>query len=133
MDDPYEVKLVVYLGGGIPEVSLAKEHFCDTCGGLAGPGGLLQALMSAGFRLAYLVDECKCRDEKEVTRWFLTGRDYLELCGSCRSMIDSVVELVQEGPDTNDDEAPCNYVYDNKLFCGGHYCANKPSEGETGG
>lgn len=56
---------------------------------------------------------------------FLTGKDYPELCDTCRHMVDTVVDLVVEGPDTNDEEAPISSVYDHHLFCGGDHCAMK--------
>ncbi len=56
---------------------------------------------------------------------FLTGKDYPELCEACRHMVDMVVDLVIEGPDTDDEEAPINFVYDHHLFCGGDHCAVK--------
>jgi hypothetical protein len=30
--------------------------------------------------------------------------------------------MVEMGEDTDDPEAPCNWVYDHRLFCGGHEC-----------
>lgn len=52
----------------------------------------------------------------------LTGKDYPHLCTECRAAIDSVVDLVREGPDTDDDEAACMFVYDHRMYCGGHEC-----------
>jgi|GEM_PF-4816398 len=53
----------------------------------------------------------------------LTGKDYPELCPACRLAIDQCAELVPEGPDTDDDEAPCNMAYDMGLLC----ASNGPS------
>ncbi len=62
---------------------------------------------------------------------FLTGKDYPWLCAQCQARIDEAVPivmlLIQEGPDRDwDEEAPCEHVYDQGLFCGGHECVNKP-------
>lgn len=56
----------------------------------------------------------------------LTGKDYPWLCKECQNMVDSIAMLYGEGDmeDTDDDEAACNYVYDHRLFCGGHTCKN---------
>lgn len=59
---------------------------------------------------------------------YLTGKNYHWLCERCRATVDSVVSLVIEGPDTDDDEAPINFVYDNGLYCGGYTCVNRPEE-----
>ena len=63
---------------------------------------------------------------------FLTGSDYPDLCKKCRSTIDQVAGiLIPEGPDTDDEEAPCNYVYDHGMFCGGHECiTDEPTPGK---
>ncbi len=50
---------------------------------------------------------------------FLTGSDYPDLCRKCRMTIDQVVDIVSMGADTDDEEAPCNFVYDHGMFCGG--------------
>ena len=57
---------------------------------------------------------------------FLTGKDYPDLCKKCRTIIDHISDfIIPEGPDTDDVEAPCNYVYDHNLFCGGFECLNE--------
>jgi len=53
---------------------------------------------------------------------FLTGSDYPDLCSKCRMAIDQAVDIVVMGADTDDEEAPCNFVYDHGMFCGGHEC-----------
>lgn len=60
----------------------------------------------------------------------LTGKDYPHLCETCRATIDDVASLVfdGDGPDTDNEEAPCDYVYDHGMFCGGHTCINKPEK-----
>jgi len=58
---------------------------------------------------------------------FLTGKDYPWLCPQCQAVIDSLVEVAMEGPDTDDEETPCNLAYDMRMFCGGHKCVNRPS------
>lgn len=57
---------------------------------------------------------------------FLTGKDYPHLCKMCQQVIDDTATAFLEGfmEDTDDEEAPCNHVYDNALFCGGHVCRN---------
>jgi len=62
---------------------------------------------------------------------YLTGKDYPWLCEECRATVDSVVELVEEYSDeySSDDEAPCNFVYDHAMFCGGRECKNRPEKG----
>lgn len=55
----------------------------------------------------------------------LTGKDYSHLCQECQNTIDSVIELVKDGEDTDNPEAACDFVYDNRMFCGGHECINK--------
>lgn len=58
---------------------------------------------------------------------FLTGKDYDYLCDGCRAVIDQMASMLTEsGEDTDNEEAPCDYVYDNRMFCGGHECVNKP-------
>lgn len=61
---------------------------------------------------------------------FLTGKDYPHLCPACRRAIDDIAALFQEGemPDTDDEEAPCMYVYDHGMFCGGHECKDHQYE-----
>ena len=56
---------------------------------------------------------------------YLTGKDYPWLCGTCQSTVDRCAEIVAEGPDTDDEEAPCDMAYDHRLFCGGHRCENR--------
>mgnify|MGYP001560330324 CR=1 FL=1 len=48
---------------------------------------------------------------------FLTGKDYPWLCESCQAQVDLAATVLEEGEDTNDEEAPCNWAYDNALFC----------------
>ncbi len=59
---------------------------------------------------------------------FVPGKEYTQLCDKCRKVIDEIWEVFNMGvmEDTDDEEAPCNYVYDNALFCGGHECINTP-------
>ncbi len=55
----------------------------------------------------------------------LTGQDYPHLCEYCQQAIDGVAMLLgEDGPDTDDEEAACDFVYDNAMFCGGHNCVN---------
>ena len=61
---------------------------------------------------------------------FLIGRDYPHLCSACQVAIDSCIDLVVFGSDTDDVEAPCNLAYDHKMFCGGSHCKNR-TDGET--
>ena len=59
---------------------------------------------------------------------FLTGSDYPDLCSKCRMVIDQAVDIVSMGADTDDEEAPCNFVYDKQMFCGGHECKAEDEE-----
>jgi len=58
---------------------------------------------------------------------FLVGKDYPHLCKKCQQAIDDVAGLFAEDfmEDTDNDEAPCDFVYDHGMFCGGHHCENK--------
>ena len=54
---------------------------------------------------------------------FLIGRDYPHLCDTCRAAIDTAALLIgEEGPDTDNIEAPIDFVYDHSLYCGGRSC-----------
>ena len=54
---------------------------------------------------------------------FLLGRDYPHLCDTCRAAIDTAALLLgEEGPDTDNIEAPIDFVYDHSLYCGGRSC-----------
>jgi hypothetical protein len=61
---------------------------------------------------------------------FLTGKDYPHLCPKCQAAIDGVAMLYREGlmEDTDDEEAPCMFVYDHAMFCGGRECCNPPQD-----
>jgi hypothetical protein len=74
-----------------------------------------------------LVDES---EGKIMPVRFLTGKDYPHLCPKCQAAIDDVARLYKEGlmEDTDDEEAPCLYVYDHALFCGGRECRNPPQD-----
>lgn len=48
--------------------------------------------------------------------------DYPNLCQSCQATILAVAELLEEGPDTDDPEAPAMWMYDHALYCGGRQC-----------
>lgn len=54
---------------------------------------------------------------------FLTGKDYSHLCSKCQAAIDLCVEVVLEGPDTDNIEAPFDFAADHLLLCGGRTCA----------
>ena len=54
---------------------------------------------------------------------FLTGKDYPWVCEKCCAAIDAAALLFNgDQPDTDDEEAPAMYVYDHKMYCGGHSC-----------
>jgi hypothetical protein len=56
----------------------------------------------------------------------LTGKDYPHLCSACRATIDEMAMLYgEDGPDTDNEEAACDAVYDHRMFCGGGQCDNK--------
>jgi len=61
---------------------------------------------------------------------FLTGKDYPHVCNACKMAIDQCVELVREGEDTDDIEAPLNFAADHNMLCGGRHCL-KRQQGET--
>ncbi len=52
----------------------------------------------------------------------LTGKDYDYLCSRCRTAVDDMVELILEGPDSDDPEAPLMAAGDLELFCNGRSC-----------
>ena len=64
------------------------------------------------------------------TARILTGKDYPDLCEACRQAIDLAAELIAvaaEDEYSSEDEygvneGPIDYVYDHRLFCGGHEC-----------
>jgi hypothetical protein len=58
---------------------------------------------------------------------FFSGKDYPHLCSLCRKAVDDMHQLYTEGltEDEDNDEAPCDAVYDRRMFCGGHTCVNK--------
>ena len=61
-----------------------------------------------------------------MTTKYLTGKDYPHLCPSCRAVIDMIVGTCSELPDeyASDEEGPCDFAYDQRLFCGGNECIN---------
>jgi len=62
---------------------------------------------------------------------FLSGKDYPHLCSACRATIDqAAMILAEEGPDTDDPEAPATWVYDHRLYCGGRECQSHQREKE---
>ena len=58
---------------------------------------------------------------------FLVGKDYPELCATCRGAIDSAAMLLEEGPDTDDEEAPCMLAYDMGWLCSSQGWSSCPS------
>lgn len=52
--------------------------------------------------------------------------DYPHLCDKCQAIVKNVVDIVAEGADSDDEEAPINFVYDNAMFCSpdGYICIN---------
>lgn len=60
---------------------------------------------------------------------FLVGKDYPWLCSQCQQQIDTIAGMIKDLPDTDDNEAPCMYVCDHALFCGGTECKNKITPG----
>ena len=60
---------------------------------------------------------------------YLTGKDYPWFCSKCRATVDSMVELVEMGPDTDDNEAPLMRIGDLGLFCGGRECWDTEFDG----
>jgi len=65
------------------------------------------------------------------TAKLLTGRDYPHLCSVCQAIVTQCVELVQEGPDTEDPEAPLLLAGDRGLLCGGNTCGDKQEPTHT--
>ena len=78
------------------------------------PGSIAEQTLQVRLRENFVPDEDEPR--------FLVGKDYPELCETCRSAIDSVVEQVMEGPDTEDQESPLLFAGDHRLMCGGDHC-----------
>ena len=60
---------------------------------------------------------------------FYTGKDYPHLCGGCQTIVDQCVELVEIGPDTDDNEAPLMLAGDHMMLCGEDECTTN-QEGE---
>jgi len=51
------------------------------------------------------------------------------LCDSCTQTLQSITGMFDSGdmPDTDDSEAPINFMYDHGIYCGGHECTqNNP-------
>jgi len=61
---------------------------------------------------------------------FLTGSDYDHLCHKCQSAIDLCIEIVLEGPDTDNIEAPFDFAADHELLCGGSACKGEFEVGQ---
>jgi hypothetical protein len=53
---------------------------------------------------------------------YLDPESYTHLCPECRALLASLTATFGEGEDSDDDEAPCNYMYDHALFCQGREC-----------
>jgi hypothetical protein len=55
---------------------------------------------------------------------FTNPKDYHWLCDECKEQLVRVTQMFEEDlmEDTDDEEAPCNFMYDHKMFCGGHTC-----------
>jgi len=67
--------------------------------------------------------------EAQVKGGYLRGESYAhKLCAECTAAIDQIADLYESGdmPDSDDPEAPIMYVYDHRMFCGGHECVNRP-------
>lgn len=61
---------------------------------------------------------------------FLTGKDYDHLCSKCQMAIDLCLELVLEGHDTDNIEAPFDFAADNFLLCSGSTCKGEFEAGQ---
>lgn len=63
---------------------------------------------------------------------YLRGKDYPNMCGKCQRAIDlahnTICIIGVDDEYANDPEGPCMYAYDNKMFCGGVTCDNRPQE-----
>lgn len=60
--------------------------------------------------------------------------EYPHLCDKCNATIRSVAaSVIPLGPDdeASDPEAPCNYVYDHAMFCGGRTCRHGWNVGDV--
>ena len=61
---------------------------------------------------------------------FIPAEEYTWLCDKCISKLKETTyaftNQVNDLTDiqSSDDEFPCNWMYDNKLFCGGYICIN---------
>lgn len=61
---------------------------------------------------------------------FLAGKEYGHLCSKCQAAIDLCAEVVLEGPDTDNIEAPFDFAADHLLLCGGRTCAGGFAPGQ---
>lgn len=61
---------------------------------------------------------------------FLDPKSYTHLCEACRSVLVTITHAFEEDllGDTDDEEAPCNYMYDHRMFCGGFTCNQEGGE-----
>lgn len=64
---------------------------------------------------------------------YLDPDSYTHLCPACRQTLTAVTEMYRLGdmPDSDDEEAPCDFMYDQSLFCGGQRCHAADDEPET--
>ena len=55
---------------------------------------------------------------------FIEASTYDNLCDECRALLAGITtEMEENGADTDNEEAPCDYMYDHRMFCGGHECS----------
>lgn len=64
---------------------------------------------------------------------FVNPHTYTDLCPKCRATLVSITDLFVDGlmPDTDDEEAPCMYLYDHGMFCQGSECRHDLVEVEN--
>ena len=62
---------------------------------------------------------------------FLSAEEYTWLCDPCRATLATITTMFEEGtmPDTDDEEAPINYMYDHRMYCGKTTCINGGEDG----
>ena len=71
------------------------------------------------------------RKERSRIVKFIDPKSYDHLCEKCQSLLADVTQVMEEmGPDTDNQEAPCDWMYDRRLFCGGHECNGEEESSE---
>ena len=65
---------------------------------------------------------------------FIPASEYIWLCDKCQNKLTQITQALESQVNDlsdiqlSDDELPCNWMYDNELFCGGWSCENRKKE-----